>query len=1015
MAAPEVSIVVPTYCEGQNLGVLIPAIADAFSGSDRTWEVIVVDDDSPDQTREVCATLQKQYPVRLIVRTGERGLSSAVIAGMRAADGRVLVCMDADLSHPPDSILEVVDALETKSGDSLVHDFAIGSRYVAGGTTEEGWGVFRWLNSQIATWLARPLTKARDPMAGFFALRRADFEAASERLDPVGYKIGLELMVKCDCRRVAEVPIQFRNRLHGESKLSLREQINYLKHLSRLYRHRLPRWVEFTSFCLVGLSGVFVDLSLVALLLALSLRMPAASALAIWGAMSWNFVWNRRVTFAECRRDSMLRQYVAFCASCLVGGAVNWTTRVLLWRFVPYFSEHELLAAGAGVATGLFFNYGLCRTLVFRRGQPRPAMSHSPMPRRDAQLQALSRALLAFAAITIPAVVNAETPATETTMPTIASEMVNDDVVEQRLKAAAEFLSSDELEGRGVRTRGLDRAADYIADEFRTAGLNVSHYGGTPFHEFRLFSMATKGSVQELTLGRKELKLRDDFSSLTVSINGGFSQSIAFVGYGITAPKLGYDDYAGIDVTGKAVIVLRHEPQQSDPESVFDGLENSAFAYIRPKIDNALQHGATMIIIVTDQHTIDATPAADGATAESTDPLLDVEIEDGSLRGTIPVVHCRRALIEELIRTTTGKDLADLESQIDETFQPQSLVLDDVRVAGRVGLSKEGRTLRNVVATLDATGPTAEETIVIGAHYDHLGRGGWGSLAIGANDEIHNGADDNASGTSVLLEVARQLATVDQPLSRRILFIAFSAEEMGLIGSKRYVQDPLVPLSDTVAMLNLDMVGRLRDDRLTVYGTGTAAEWPVLLDHAAAAQQFKITRRPGGYGPSDHASFFEHGIPVLHFFTGFHPQYHRPDDDAELLNYEGMRRITSMVRDLALTLATADERPTRSGSPGAFDLTQLDDGDPETEDGRPVLGVVLEPTGEKGVLVKRLIRQTTAERHGIRPGDVLLAIDGKQLDTPADVIEALRAQQVGQKILIRLSRRGVEMELDVTL
>lgn len=1073
----DLSIIIPTFREADNLPVLIPRIAAALAPTDLAWEVIVVDDNSPDATVQVCEQLAREFPLRLIVRREERGLSSAVIAGMRQAHGAILLCMDADLSHPPESIPPLVQALR----DDPAIDFSIGSRYVRGGSTQEGWGLFRWLNSRAATLLARPLTDAGDPLAGFFALRRSDFVAAERQLNPVGYKIGLELLVKCGFHHVREVPIQFENRLHGESKLSLREQRDYLRHLIRLYQHRFPGATHFVRFCLVGLSGAAVDLTLFALLLAMALRVPAASVLAIWGAMTWNFVLNRRWTFADCRRQPLLPQYVAFCLSCCLGGAVNWSTRVLLWTHIPFFSEHALAAAAAGVATGTFFNFSLCRALVFRRrgpgGSSPPAAQAAersapitPAPSNKRPLAAAGRLALALLGATLflsgqttrdtavsggnrAAVSAADKPVAadgKQSPPTSPPNAVDrpvlpvprvvagrhvrrqifdlaDNAVEQRLRESAEFLASDELEGRGIRTRGLDLAAGYIADQYREIGLRDDHYAGTPFHEFRLYSTATNGSVQELAVrlpdGQTEsLQPKRDFSTLTLSVNGRFTLPLAFAGYGITAPEFGYDDYAGIDVAGKAVILLRHEPRSHDPDSPFAGTENSDHALLRTKIDNAVEHGAALIILCTDAAALaadsEAVPAEDAA-PEPDEELLDVVLNESSLRGSIPVVHCRRPRVEALIRAAAKEELADWERRIDETHQPHSRLLPECRVSGRVGLSKEGRTLRNVVASLEGEGPLAEETIVIGAHYDHLGRGGYGSLAVGANSEIHNGADDNASGTTVLIEVARQLASRSEPLRRRVLFIAFSAEELGLIGSRRYVQDPLVPLDKTVAMLNLDMVGRLRQDSLTIYGTGTAAEWPALIDRSAAAQQLAIARRAGGYGPSDHATFFEHGIPVLHFFTGFHPQYHRPDDDAARLNIAGMRKIAAMVRDITVDLAQADAPPTRTGSQGAFDLSELV-GDGESLDlglssRKPRLGVVLEPAEGGGVTVTRLIRQTPAERQGIRPGDVLRAVNGAEVNSAADVIEALKTHESGQNALIRLVRRGLEMELEIAL
>jgi dolichol-phosphate mannosyltransferase len=231
--ACDVTVVVPTYCEAANLPVLVPRIMTALEQAQLCGEVVVVDDNSPDNTIAICQALVQQHPLRLFVRQHQRGLSSAVLHGIRQARGDVLVVMDADLSHPPEKLPELVAAVGSGAAD-----FAIGSRYIAGGNTVAGWGLLRWLNSKAATLLALPLAAAHDPLSGFFALQRQTF-LGHDALDPLGFKIGLELLVKCHCKRIKEVPITFHNRLHGRSKLSVKEQLNYLRHLLRLYEYRL--------------------------------------------------------------------------------------------------------------------------------------------------------------------------------------------------------------------------------------------------------------------------------------------------------------------------------------------------------------------------------------------------------------------------------------------------------------------------------------------------------------------------------------------------------------------------------------------------------------------------------------------------------------------------------------------------------------------------------------------------------------------------------------------------------
>lgn len=354
----DVSIIVPTYGEAENLPTLIPRITAALEDAGLRGEIVVVDDNSPDDTAEVCRRLAIDHPLRLEIRTRDRGLSSAVIHGMTLAEGAVLLVMDADLSHPAEKIPELVAAVRSANAD-----FAIGSRYVQGGGTDDDWGLFRWLNSKVATLLAWPLTSAKDPMAGFFAIGAASFRNA-DQLNPVGYKIGLELMVKCGCRNVHEVPIHFRDRLHGESKLTLREQLNYLRHLKRLYDYKLGHLSRFAQFVTVGGTGMAVDFVSFSLLLTV-VPLSSARALAIWAAMSWNFFLNRRITFADAPRGRMVRQYAMFCLACLLGALVNWSLSVWLCGAFAFFDQFKLAAAFVGIVGGTAFNYLLsCR--IFR-------------------------------------------------------------------------------------------------------------------------------------------------------------------------------------------------------------------------------------------------------------------------------------------------------------------------------------------------------------------------------------------------------------------------------------------------------------------------------------------------------------------------------------------------------------------------------------------------------------------------------------------------------------------------
>lgn len=362
-AAPFVSIVIPTYHEAENVAELVHRIAGAIEYAYPAYEILLVDDNSRDGIDAVVAELQAaRFPVRLIVRTDQRGLSTAVIRGFVEAHGEVLVCMDADLSHPPEKLPELIAAAVEPGGE-----FAIGSRYVAGGGTDSQWSLFRRLNSRVATVMARPFSAARDPLAGFFAVPRGVFERCAE-LDPVGYKIGLEILVKARCRQVREIPIQFADRQYGESKLTFAEQLRYLRHLRRLADFKFGVVTQLVSFCLVGATGATVDLLTYATLLWATLPMTVARATAIAIALTWNYLLDRHVTFAAVDQPSFCGGYSRFAGVCTLGALVNWSVAVTCTLWIPFFQLHLLWAAVLGIASGTLVNFGLARRWAFRRG-----------------------------------------------------------------------------------------------------------------------------------------------------------------------------------------------------------------------------------------------------------------------------------------------------------------------------------------------------------------------------------------------------------------------------------------------------------------------------------------------------------------------------------------------------------------------------------------------------------------------------------------------------------------------
>jgi dolichol-phosphate mannosyltransferase len=355
-----VTVVVPTYQEVQNIPHLIERLRLVREQSGIDLELILMDDDSRDGSDELVRQMAMPW-ARLVTRTTNRSLSCAVLDGLRLSQRDVLVVMDADLSHPPEKIPEIVESLLRGA------DVVVGSRFADGGSTADDWGILRWFNSRLATIMALPLTNLSDPMSGFFAIRRATFEGGRD-FNPVGYKILLELIIKCRCRSVMEVPIHFDNRRFGESKLSLEEQLKYIRHLRRLYIYKYGTWSHLIQFVMVGFSGLIVNLGALTLLLHLGLVETAAVALAIVVSMMWNFALNRRFSFSYARDESMVRQFFGFVAACSVGAVVNYVATTALW---PAF-QYKQVAAVIGVLLGTAFNFTASRFIVFRSKHIRP-------------------------------------------------------------------------------------------------------------------------------------------------------------------------------------------------------------------------------------------------------------------------------------------------------------------------------------------------------------------------------------------------------------------------------------------------------------------------------------------------------------------------------------------------------------------------------------------------------------------------------------------------------------------
>jgi hypothetical protein len=467
-------------------------------------------------------------------------------------------------------------------------------------------------------------------------------------------------------------------------------------------------------------------------------------------------------------------------------------------------------------------------------------------------------------------------------------------------------LASEEMMGRGVDTTGIALARDYIAREFNSYGLLPGGDNGSYFQRLEVVTGAEVKQPSAVALNKSaELKLNADWIPLGFSHSGTVEAGLVFVGYGITAQDYGYDDYAGIDVKDKIALVLRYEPPPKNGNSPFRKLpEASRYATLQAKASNAREHGAAALILV------DLSPR------EGQNELISLRRSVGRSENNLVAVQIRREAVERRLEAE-GLSLGELKDKIDRDEKPGSIAIPSVRASLTVKLEKITSPTDNVVAVLPGADPMLKhENIVVGAHYDHIGLGYLGAGRSNTEAQIYHGADDNASGTAVMMSVAARLGRLRDRPQRTVVFAAFTGEELGLHGSRYFVNHPPFSISSIKAMINLDMVGRMKDNKVTARSVDSAKEFRSLVSRAAGG--LEVAMRPGG-GSSDHVSFHRKEIPALHFTTGTHPDYHRPSDTWEKLNIQGMVKINDMVFTLVREIAAAKEGFTFVKVPSARD------------------------------------------------------------------------------------------------
>jgi hypothetical protein len=555
------------------------------------------------------------------------------------------------------------------------------------------------------------------------------------------------------------------------------------------------------------------------------------------------------------------------------------------------------------------------------------------------------------------------------------------------------------MKGRASGSPELERAADYIAEQFRMFGLQPAGDNKTYFQNFQITTGAKLGAKNELRLNGASLKVNDDFVPIIFSNTAEFEGQVVFAGYGITAPEMHYDDYRGIDAKNKIVVVFRHEPQEMDAKSPFAGTNFTAHASFINKAINARQHGAKGIVFITDpvHHTNEELGTA----------TRQIENDDMG----IPSIHARRDPVMKMFQAA-GKDLAAIQKQIDADLASQSFEVPATRARIATDVIRTRKTVRNVIGAVAGSDPALRnEWVVVGAHYDHLGLGERDSLAPSLAGQVHHGADDNASGTSGVLELARIASRNKGQWKRSLLFMTFAGEEMGLLGSAHFANNPTVPVASINGMINMDMIGRVNNDRLFVGGVGTSPNYKSWLEESNKAVGLMLDYSDSGYGASDHTSFNSKKIPVLFFFSGLHSDYHKPSDTAEKINVTGAIKVLSLVY-MMMEKAASDaprlqyvevQRPQTPGGGAGGGYGTYFGSVPDFRDDL------------KGVLFADVQNNSPAAKAGLKAGDLMVEFDGKPIQNLYDFTYALQSKKPGEVVAVVVKRNGQDVKVNVTL
>lgn len=569
-----------------------------------------------------------------------------------------------------------------------------------------------------------------------------------------------------------------------------------------------------------------------------------------------------------------------------------------------------------------------------------------------------------------------------------------EEITVKELESHLEFLASDSLKGRLPGTDEGFIAATYINEQFQKAGLLPLGEDG-----FQFFEVTTSVSLEEgnyLSFNGVQVKAEEEYMPFAYSKSDEVSAGIVFAGYGfeIDSDTLIWNDYQDLDVTAKWVMILRGDPEPDNTNSNY-----ISFSGDRDKVLAARDKGAAGVIFVS------------GPKWDAKDPLVSLYYDRSNSNAGIVVLHVKREIADAMLKESE-KTIKQLESLLNNERMSMSFEL---------GLTVENKTLlhydrvrtQNVLGMVEGSDPVLKnEFIIIGAHYDHLGMGGWGSGSrMPDTIAVHNGADDNASGVAGVIEIAERLAANKDNLKRSVIAMAFGAEEMGLLGSKYFNDNPLVDKDKIIAMVNFDMIGRLNDGKVVmVGGSGTSVESEEIIKATGVDYELDLRLSPEGFGPSDHAPFYASNIPVFFINTGVHEDYHTPVDDVEFINFEGQKLVSDYSYALVYSIANRDEALT-------FQEAGAKDKGRRSMRFKVTLGIMPDFTATevKGLGVGGVRQDGPAFAGGMEKGDVIVALDGKQVNDIYDYMNRLKKLEPGQIITVDVMRDGEKKVLLIQL